>query len=216
MTKPGDSINTLLFDWDGTLNDSAASGFTAFEKSLAELGVRFTLEFYEANYTPNWYRMYEVLNLPPEEWERADQLWLHHYGDAPVTLVEGARETLRELERRGYRLGIVTSGSQARIARELDQTGLGGAFRAVVCNEHIVNKKPHPEGLEHAMRLMKAEPSACSYVGDAPDDILMGKSAQVLTVGVKSFYPSSKHLAGASPDIHLNSITELLLHFDGI
>ena len=213
MTTSTRSIKTLLFDWDGTLNDSALTGFTAFQKSLDELGVIFTEEFYEANYSPNWYTMYETLSLPREEWQRADELWMHYYGEAPARLVDGARDTILELHRRGYRLGIVTSGSHCRVTRELEGLGLAEVFQVVVCNEHIVNKKPHPEGLERAMRLIGSSPLECAYVGDAPEDIRMGKEARVHTVGVRSAYPTSLHLPSAGPDIYMDSISELLLHF---
>ena len=213
MTDATDSINTLIFDWDGTLNDSAVNGFAAFQKSLHELGVPFTEEFYEANYSPNWYTMYETLQLPREQWQRADELWIHHYGEAPARLVEGARETVVELHNRGYRLGIVTSGSHCRVTRELEEMGLAQMFQAVVCNEHIQNKKPHPEGLEQAMNMIASRPSDCAYVGDAPEDIHMGKSACVYTVAVRSAYPTSKNLSSTGPDIYLDNISELLLHF---
>jgi HAD superfamily hydrolase (TIGR01509 family) len=215
MTDSTSSINAILFDWDGTLNDSALNGFTAFQKSLDELGILFTEEFYEANYSPNWYTMYETLALPREQWQRADDLWIHHYGLERSRLVEGAHETVTELHLRGYRLGIVTSGSHCRVTRELDEMGLGQLFQTVVCNEHITNKKPHPEGLEQAMRSIGSRAPECSYVGDAPEDIRMGKSAGVHTVAVKSAYPTSKHLAMAGPDIYLDRISELLIHYRG-
>ena len=213
MTDTTHSINTLIFDWDGTLNDSAVNGFAAFQKSLHELGVPFTEEFYEAHYSPNWYTMYETLALPRDQWQRADDLWVHHYGEAPARLVDGARATVIELHQRGYRLGIVTSGNHCRVTRELEQTELAQVFKVVVCTEHIVNKKPHPEGLEQAMSLIGARPRECSYIGDAPEDIHMGKGAGVHTVAVRSAYPTSKNLSSAAPDISLDNISELLLNF---
>jgi HAD superfamily hydrolase (TIGR01509 family) len=207
------SITTLLFDWDGTLFDSARAGRLAFQKTFDDLGIAFTQEFYEARYSPNWYAMYEALNLPKEKWNTADELWLQHYGEQPPKLVEGAGATILELQSRGYRLGIVTSGTERRVTREIDQLGLSSRFEAVICNEHIVNKKPHPEGLEKAMQLLASAPDACSYIGDAPEDVQMGKRAQVFTVAVRSAYPTSKHLLNEQPDIHLESIAELLLHF---
>jgi HAD superfamily hydrolase (TIGR01509 family) len=203
----------LLFDWDGTLFDSALAGRLAFQKTFDDLGVPFTREFYEDHYSPNWYAMYEALCLPADKWDTADELWLRHYGEEPPKLVEGAAATLLELRARGYRLGIVTSGTERRVTREINQLGLGSRFEAVICNEHIVNKKPHPEGLEKVMRRMSAPPEVCSYIGDAPEDVQMGKNALVLTVAVRSAYPTSRHLLKEQPDIHLESIDELLRHF---
>lgn len=208
-----DSTTTLLFDWDGTLFDSATRGFDAFEKTFRELGVEFSKELYAACYSPNWYAMYETLNLPRVRWQQADDLWLRHYGELPPELVTGALETLLSLHRKGYRLGVVSSGSLRRVTREIDELGLKSVFRIVVCNEDIANKKPDPEGLEKAMGLLNAPKVCCVYVGDAPEDIQMGKNAGVRTVGVPSSYPTSRRLKEARPDILLNSITELLLHF---
>ena len=88
------SRNTILFDWDGTLFDSASAGWLAFQKTFDDLGVLFTREFYEAHYSPNWYTMYETLSVPKEKWKIADELWLERYGEQPPKLVDGARETL--------------------------------------------------------------------------------------------------------------------------
>ena len=208
-----ESINTLLFDWDGTLFDSARAGRIAFEKTFEDLGIRFTEEFYTARYSPNWYAMYEALELPKEKWKAADELWLKHYGEEPPRLVDAAGATLLELHARGYRLGVVTSGTERRVAREVTRLGLSSLFEALVCNEHTVNKKPHPEGLETAMRLLAVGPDICPYVGDAPEDVQMGKNALVFTVAVRSSYPTSNRLLAEKPDIHLSSIADLLKHF---
>lgn len=207
------SIDTLLFDWDGTLFDSAITGLAAFQRTFEDLGLVLTQEFYDLNYSPNWYTMYEALKLPPDDWKRADDLWLEHYGEQAPRMVEGAFETINELARRGYRLGVVTSGSQGRVSREIKELGLALTFEVLICNESITNKKPHPEGLEKAMLGLQRLPADCGYVGDAPEDIQMGKNARVLTVGVPSAYPTSKRLREANPDIHIESIGDLLLHF---
>ena len=213
MKTRASSITTLLFDWDGTLFDSARAGRLAFQKTFDDLGIAFTQEFYEARYSPNWYAMYEALDLSRDRWKTADELWLEHYGEEPPKLVDGAGATIDELHGRGYRLGIVTSGTERRVTREINQLSLSSRFEVLICNEHIVNKKPHPEGLQKAMRLLGTPPEICSYVGDAPEDVQMGKNALVFTVAVPSAYPTSRRLRDEQPDIHLESIADLLLHF---
>jgi HAD superfamily hydrolase (TIGR01549 family) len=213
MTYSTGPITTLLFDWDGTLADSAGLGLSAFQKTFADLGVAFPLEVYEATYSPNWYATYEALGLPEEQWQAADDLWLKHYGEQTAQLIEGAAQTLAELKQKGYRLGVVSSGSESRVCREIEQAAISELFEVVVCNEHIVNKKPHPEGLEIALGRLGSASSKSCYVGDAPEDIQMGKQAGVLTVGVRSSYPSSARVLSANPDLYLESLTELTQHF---
>lgn len=215
MNPRTEHIATLLFDWDGTIADSAQLGLAAFQKSFAALGFEFPQETYEATYSPNWYSIYEAMGLPKNKWDLADQLWMQHYGEQTAQLVSGAEETLRQLQRNGYRMGIVSSGSDSRLTRELKHLGLSDAFEVVVCNEHMRNKKPHPEGLETALRELESPKEQACYVGDSPEDIEMGKRAQVLTVGVLSTYPTSWKLLAASPDIYLESFAKLTAHFPG-
>lgn len=212
MLDATSAITTLVFDWDGTLADSAHLGLIAFQKTFADLGVAFPLDIYEAAYSPNWYSTYEALGLPRDKWQMADDLWLQHYGDETAPLIEGVGDTLLHLHRKGYRLGVVSSGSQNRICREIQQSVLSDAFQVVICNEHIAHKKPHPEGLEIALQRLNSKPHESAYVGDAPEDIQMGKTAKVLTVAVRSNYPSSSRLLNAKPDIYLETLAELLLH----
>ena len=207
------AIENLIFDWDGTLVDSAHLGLVAFEKTFSELGITFAHEIYEAKYSPNWYSTYEALGLPKELWQVADDLWIQHYGEQSASLIEGVGETLLSLRTKGYRLGIVSSGSRSRVCREVEQSVLADGFAVIICNEDIVNKKPHPEGLELAISGMNVEPSKCAYIGDAPEDIEMGRRGNVLTIGVRSAYPSSGRVPAAKPDLYLDRIAELVDHF---
>ena len=206
-------IKTLIFDWDGTLVDSAKPGLAAFEKTFAELGVPFVHEVYEATYSPNWYTTYEALGLPKERWETADDLWIHHYGDECAPLIEGVGETLLTLRSKGYELAVVSSGSRVRVFREIDQSVLRDAFSVIMCKDDVIEKKPHPEGLLLAMERMNAQPRHCAYVGDAPEDIEMGRRGNVITIGVRSAYPSSVRVASAKPDLYLERMAEIMNYF---
>jgi HAD superfamily hydrolase (TIGR01662 family) len=213
MNPKSASITTLLFDWDGTLVDSAQLGLTAFERSFAALGMVFDHEIYRDVYSPNWYSVYEAMGLPKDKWERADELWTQHYGEQTAQLVEGASKTISALQQRGYQLGIVSSGNAIRVAREIANVGFDKVFEVVVCHEQMENRKPHPEGLETALRLMNRSRGESCYIGDAPEDIEMGKRAGLLTVGVRSAYPTNWKLKSSSPDIYVESIIELSEHF---
>jgi len=204
------SITTILFDWDGTLADSARRGYIAFQETFQELGLAFDCDIYERIYSPNWYLIYEAMGLPRAYWEKADRLWIQHYGHEPPQLVGGGHQTVMELRHRGYLLGVVSSGSACRIRREVDELFLPSVFGVVICSEDTVNKKPHPEGLEKAMRSINRSREVCVYVGDSPEDIEMSKRAGLLSVGVRSEYPGCKRLPNAGPDLYMDSIIQLL------
>jgi HAD superfamily hydrolase (TIGR01509 family) len=206
-------IDTILFDWDGTLIDTAPYSFAAFQKAFQDLGIPFEIELCERIYSPNWYSMYQALKLPEDKWQAADDLWLHHYAHMSAPLVPDGLYVLKELHNRGYCLGIVTSGSQGRVRRELDRFDLSDIFKTVVCNEDVLHKKPQPEGLIVALKNLGKEPQFCCYVGDSPEDIEMGRQAGVQTIGIPGGYPNSKTLPNANPDFCFDSILQLLAHF---
>jgi HAD superfamily hydrolase (TIGR01509 family) len=207
------SISTLLFDWDGTIVDSHQLGLTAFEQSFASLGMQFDHELYRRVYSPNWYSVYEAMGLPPEKWQKADELWVENYGGQTAQLVPDAKDTLASLHDKGYLLGVVSSGSDGRVRREISELELEHLFSVVVCNEQMTNKKPHPEGLETAMQRIDRLPEQCCYVGDSPEDIEMGQRAGLFTVGVRSAYPTSWRLKDQGPDVYLDSFGQLSEYF---
>jgi HAD superfamily hydrolase (TIGR01509 family) len=202
-------VSTILFDWDGTLCDSGAAVMRAFEKSLAEFGVSFTLAQYRAVYTPAWTVMYEAFGLPRSRWPEAEQRWLFHFQEAEPLLLPGAAGVLTALSDAGLRLGLVTGASRGRLGREMLRLGVETAFAVVVGHDDVVRKKPDPEGIFTALDRLGASASDCCYVGDAPDDIRMGRSAGVRTIGVRSEYVDPARLENCGADHLLHSIADL-------
>jgi HAD superfamily hydrolase (TIGR01509 family) len=200
-------FGTVLFDWDGTLCDSGAALYRAFERLMADFGISFSMAEYQAVYTPAWYRMYEAFGLPRESWREADRRWLHHYRGEEPGLLPGARALIDHCSAGGLRVGIVTGANRERIECEFDRLGL--SFPAIVCHEDVINRKPHPEGVHKALALLKAGVEDCCLVGDTPEDIEMGKRAGVSTIGVHSEYVTRSRLEAAAPDLLLENIHDL-------
>ncbi|MCU1237210.1 MAG: HAD-superfamily hydrolase, subfamily variant 1 [Candidatus Solibacter sp.] len=201
------AFHTVLFDWDGTLCDSGAALYRAFQKSLADFDIAFTLAEYTAVYTPAWYRMYEAFTLPKESWNACDLRWLHHFQGEQPDLLPGAASVLDHCSTAGLQVGIVTGANRDRIRDEFARHGL--AFPAVVCHEDVVQRKPHPEGIRRALAQLNADAAGCCFVGDAPEDIQMGKSAGIFTIGVFSDYVDRARLRAAAPDLLIETIGNL-------
>src|SRR6185503_10352832 len=101
-------------------------------------------------------------------------------------LFGGARDALARLRGAGVRLGVVTSAPRDRIDAELATLGLDDVFAVVVSHDDVANKKPHPEGLEHAIAKLGVGPRNTCYVGDAPQDIEMAERVGAIGVAVRS------------------------------
>lgn len=206
-------VRAILFDWDGTLLDSYPAGFQASMAVARHFGIPFDRERFLATYSPNWYESYRAVGLPEPEWERADRIWLETYGRQGIELYPSARTTLASLTAHGYALGLVTSGNRDRVHRELARFGLERAFSVLICHEDSAQKKPHPEPLLTALEVMGRRPAETVYVGDRPEDILMGLSVGAYTVGVESAYGTRADLERAAPNLLLPDVGHLPAHF---
>ena len=106
-------------------------------------------------------------------------------------------------------LGLVSSGDRDRVTRQLREFRLTSLFAARVCSGDTLRKKPHPEPLRLALRRMELDPSACVYIGDAPQDVEMARRAGVRAVGVLGPFPTEKRLRAAKPEFLIGSLQEL-------
>src|SRR6266849_5169657 len=201
-------VEGVLFDWDGTLIDSFHADTSAYLAMFQELGIDWGLEELEQNYSPNWYHVYRAAGLPRKSWEDADRLWRAHYEKHRPKLISGARRVLVRLGRE-HPLALVTSGDRDRVIRQLREFRLTQLFTARVCSGDTARKKPHPEPLRLALRQMELDPSACVYVGDAPQDVEMARRAGVRAIGVLGPFPTEKRLRAARPEFLIGSIEEL-------
>jgi len=206
--KRKQTLEGVLFDWDGTLVNSYHADTSAYLAMFKEMGIAWGIEELENNYSPNWYEVYRAAKLPRKRWEDADRAWRAHYAKHRPKLMAGARRILATLANT-HRLGLVTSGDRDRVTRQLREFRLSSLFAARVCSGDTLRKKPHPEPLRLALRQMELHPSACVYVGDAPQDVEMARRAGVRAIGVLGPFPTKRRLRAARPEFLIKSIVEL-------
>lgn len=203
------SLKGVLFDWDGTLLNSHAADTAAYLAMFRALGIPWGLDELEKHYSPNWYCVYRAAKLPKHRWDTADQVWRENYAKHNPKLITGARRVLARLGAR-HDLGLVTSGDRDRVHRQLKSFDLWHTFSARVCAGDTAERKPHPAPLKLALRRMHLRAQDTVYVGDAPEDLQMARSAGVrAAIAVLGPFPTEKRLRTAKPDALLESIEEL-------
>jgi len=208
-SEKSSALRGVLFDWDGTLLNSHAADTAAYLAMFRAMGIPWGLAELEKCYSPNWYRVYRSALLPKSKWADADRLWREHYARHKPKLMAGARRVLSTLSHR-HSLGLVTSGDRDRVHRQLKEFALWHTFAARVCSGDTRQRKPHPAPLRLALRRMRLDPAETVYVGDAPEDLQMARSACVrAAIAVLGPFPTEKRLRAAKPDALLDSILEL-------
>jgi putative hydrolase of the HAD superfamily len=123
---------------------------------------------------------------------------------------------LRELRRRGIKVGVLSNTMWPRAAHEqiFLRDGVLGLIDGAVYSSEIPWVKPHPEAFRAAMRAIGvSDPAACVFVGDRPyDDVHGAKSTGMRAVLVpNSDVPAFE---AAEPDAVISRLGELLEHLD--
>jgi HAD superfamily hydrolase (TIGR01509 family) len=208
VTNGKNALECVLFDWDGTLLDSFEADAQAYIHMFAALGMTWSIAELKRHYSPNWRRVYHAARLPRAKWDEADRLWMRFYRRQQPELQPGARRVLCTLERR-FTLALVSSGSRARVRRQLREHEVAAMFRTKVCSEDAPRRKPHPAPLRMALERLRISPKVCVYVGDAPEDIQMAHRAGVRAIGVLGGSPVPERLRAASPDAMIETIRDL-------
>ncbi|MBN2370040.1 MAG: HAD family hydrolase [Vicinamibacteria bacterium] len=193
-------LRAVLFDWDGTLVDSAESSYRCYRLLFQGFGIDFDRDLFERAYSPDWYATYRIVGLPESRWEEADARWLDLYAQTPSALVYGAHDVLGRLVKAGLRLGLVTSGDRCRVLREATALGVLAFLDVVICAHDAPCPKPAPDPLLRALSLLTIPASDALYVGDSPEDVFMARAAGVFAIGVPGGFPNREALRISRPD----------------
>lgn len=178
----------IVFDWDGTLADSAALIARAIQSACADLELPVPDEAaarYVIGLGLNDALRHVAPTLAEVDYPRLSARYRTHYmgGDPQIPLFSGAEQMLEALGTRGHRLGIATGKSRRGLDRALEQAGIGHRFALTRCADEG-QPKPHPDMLLHLMRRLAVAPEATLMIGDTTHDLLLAANAGVDAVAV--------------------------------
>jgi phosphoglycolate phosphatase len=178
----------LVFDWDGTLIDSAGAIVASIQASCSDLGLPVPARERAAHVIGLGLKdalAYAVPELPPSEYGRLAERYRHHYlaRDADIELFPGMREMLALLKVRGHVLAVATGKSRVGLERALEATQLKQYFDSSRCADETYSK-PHPAMLQELMQELRIEAETTLMIGDTVHDLQMAASAGVPALAV--------------------------------
>ncbi len=182
-------INTVLFDLDGTLVDTAPDLGYALNIQLERHGKSVLADEVIRPYASHGTRgLLEIgFQLSPEDADfigmRDEYLAIYDqvFTRSP-RLFDGMDLLLNTLESKGLAWGIVTN-KPGRFTRPLvESMGLNLRAAAVISGDDAALPKPSPATLLLACEKIGVKPENCLYIGDAARDIEAGRAAGMKTV----------------------------------
>ena len=204
----------LVFDWDGTLMDSAASIVACMRYAFGELELP----------VPSESRLRSMIGLSLDEtmlrlWPDASgdlrlravdayrTHWLATYRHVPM-LFDGAREALEGLFADEYFLAVATGKSRPGLDRDLETTELGKLFLSTRTPQEAPSK-PHPQMLLDIMDELGVTGEETLMIGDTTYDLEMAQHAGAASLGVLSGAHDRAQLVACEPLACLGSVEEL-------
>ncbi len=202
----------LVFDWDGTIIDSASTIALCIQRAAADLGLPVPTTEQASHVIGLGLHdalRHAVPSLPAERIPDYVERYREHFRSAEETmgLFGGMRELLESLRRERV-LGIATGKSRRGLDRALDATGLRGYFQASRCADET-NPKPHPAMLLELMDELDASTEGTLMIGDTSHDLEMARAAGVDALAVTYGAHAEESLRSCQPRGCVASVAEL-------
>jgi pyrophosphatase PpaX len=203
----------LLFDLDGTLIDSielilnsARHAFQGFEGRAptddewrALIGRPLIDSFRE--FVPHEPEVERLVG-------RYREYQLQHH-DRLVRAYDGVVAVIRDFASAGHPMALVTSKADWLAKRALVHVGLDEAIQVIVGCDSTTRHKPHPEPVERALALLRADARDAIFVGDSPHDVDAGRGAGVYTIGVTWGAFTVEEMTRSGADLVIHDIRQL-------
>jgi phosphoglycolate phosphatase len=205
----------LIFDWDGTLADSAAQIVNAMQTAIRGLNLpprpdESIRELIGLGLNEGLQRLYPELEVEGLrrllDGYRAK--WLAEgAGEAP--LFEGALDALRGLHEAGYRLSVATGKSRRGLDRSLrHHADLNRLIVSSRCADETASK-PHPRMLEELLALEDVAASEALMIGDTEYDMAMARAIGMPALGVTCGVHAPQRMLDAGAHALIESVRHL-------
>jgi phosphoglycolate phosphatase len=207
-------FDLLVFDWDGTLIDSAAHIVNSLQAACSDLDLPAPTELacrHVIGLGLHDAIRYLLPALPESRFADVARRYSVHYlsGEKAVQLFPMVKEGLATLEDAGHLLAVATGKSRKGLDRILSSVGLQEHFAATRCADEGM-PKPHPDMLEHLMNTLGVAPERTLMIGDTTHDLQMASNARTQALAVTYGAHAPEVLASHFPLACVNSFPELL------
>ncbi len=179
----------VIFDWDGTLIDSAGKIVACMQQAGRDAQLPAPSDDAVRNIIGLGLDV-AIGRLYPAESEQKRLEVRQHYSrnfiaadQTPCSFFPGVQELLNDLHARGARLAVATGKSRKGLSRVLGNLDMAGYFAATRCADETASK-PDPTMLHELCEEFRIQPDEAVMVGDTEYDLEMARRIGMPSVGV--------------------------------
>jgi len=188
-------INTVIFDLDGTLLDTAPDLAAALNGVLIAHG-HATLPFplirpHAANGSRGLIKLGFGLDETATEYPALRQEFLALYEQyclQQTRLFPGMELLLTQLTEQKFKLAIATNKPSQFTLPILQHLQLTSLFTSIICCDQVSKAKPDPAPLVTVCHQLDVDSAQCVYIGDTEIDVIAAKRAAMAALIVSYGY----------------------------
>lgn len=179
------TIDTIIFDLDGTILDTLGDLTDSVNYALKDCGMKERTLQEVRSFVGNGIRNLIDKSVPKgtavEETDKVFAVFRNHYKDnckIKTKPYEGINEMLKRLSECGYKMTIVSNKADNAV-KELLKEFFYPAIEKAYGERQGIPRKPEPQLVKLAIDEIGADPARTVYVGDSEVDYITAKNANL-------------------------------------
>lgn len=209
-------VQSVIFDLDGTLVDTAGDLHAATNHVLTSLGrEKVPLSAVKADVGYGALRLIRrglerTGGTKGVDMEEAKQTFLHYYSEyiaVNSALFPGGRKMLETLSAHKISMGICTNKPEALAVKLIENLELTDFFKVIKGGDSFPFKKPDPRHIQETAKLIGEGPYV--MVGDSSPDILGAQAANIPVIAATYGYADTA-LPELKPDALIQNLGEVV------
>ena len=213
------SIKAILFDFDDTLGDRETYTHRTYCGKMDEIlpdmdpwyreaVIQQCLIYDQHGDVPKRYIRDMILEKFGIDFGEDFQDYWRIHQPMNVVLYEDAVDTILELKKRGYKVGILTNGESHSQRSKVVSTGLIDLVDALTISGETDTRKPEPEIFRLTAEKLGLKPEECAFVGDMfKNDVYGAHRAGMLPIWI---WPHSVRRFTEVDVLRIQHLSELL------
>ena len=191
LVKEMKKYKAYIFDMDLTLLDTITSAKKSYTAAFKEIGITFdvtTVTHHLAIPLTSSYKEFEKEAKGPyslflETFKRvANETFA-----VDSKIYTDALDLIKHLLTKNVKLGIVTNREIKNVLDILRGTEIENVFNSIITCDVVTNLKPDPEPINKCLEQLKLNCDEVVYIGDAKNDYLASKNANVDFICVERY-----------------------------
>jgi len=205
----------VLFDLDGTILDTLDDLHAAANAALRECGYPERTKDEVRRFVGNGIRKLIERAVPSgtseEDIVRTHEAFTAYYSvhcKDKTKPYAGIPELVRGLKENGIASAVISNKADYAV-KALCEEYFEGLFELSVGEREGIRKKPAPDSVLEAMRVMGAKSSETVYIGDSDVDIMTAKNAGIDSIGVSYGFRGREFLESHGAEVIADTVEEL-------